>query len=323
MSTNPTEDAALGVERTKQKRLDNLPRTIVEEIVRLFVASIGHNNPFCAKATYKQFLPYLGCVPADVRKLIMQCAFEGTACTIACKGDIPPCTISEYMKVVNVVEPPVRGIDLGIFSNLTNLFVGELDHDSALDFIDRLPTSLRVLRLADCLLPRMTLLAQIQRITAQVRLHELTDLSLDSRFCGIFTMPYLLPTVAQMAVSYPYETLDQWLTDLVDALRPLTNLRSLRIGIVFFANRGEMVSLLQDHDTHPVFAILSCHTCLASRSAALREVERRVITYIRDALPCLRIFECYTLDRATRVVPGIFSTEMQPNSLIKKFTVHQ
>lgn len=105
----------------------------------------------------------------------------------------------------------MRGLDLAAFSQLRQIFVGELEHDASLEFVDHLPVSLRVLRLADCLLLRLPLLVQLQRITAHADLHQLTDLSLDSRFCEIFRMPYILPTISHVAASYPYEILDQWL----------------------------------------------------------------------------------------------------------------
>lgn len=233
----------------------------------------------------------------------------------------------------------MRGLDLAAFSQLSRIFVGELEPDASLEFVEHLPASLSALRLADCLLIRLPLLAQLQRIASRADLHQLTDLSLDSQFCEIFRMPYLLPTIPHVAASYPYEILEHWLVSVVvnelcsgltnriqpnlcDAVRPLTNLRTLRIGVVFFACRTDMVSLLHTHYTHPGFDVLSCDTCLAQISFAMQAAEVRVITELRAVLPSLHVFECYSLYRATPVIPGVSSIELQQNSLVKKFILH-
>lgn len=83
-----------------------------------------------------------------------------------------------------------------------------------------------------------------------------------------------------------------------------------------------MVSLLRTHYTHPGFDVLSCGTCIAQISSAMQAAEVRVITELRAVLPSLHVFECYSLYRATPVIPGVSSTALQQNSLVKKFILH-
>lgn len=98
MTTELVEDVEHTTERSPTKKIDDLPPEVVAHICRLFIAAIKFKNPFSAKTTYKQFLPYLNCVPRDTRKLMKQYAFEGIVCTIAYNEDMPPCSICEHIK---------------------------------------------------------------------------------------------------------------------------------------------------------------------------------------------------------------------------------